>query len=156
MKIEHWLTGLLIVLTIAWMATMLYFVNQPITEHIVYNNQTIIEQVKNDCAPMNNTVYVDRMIDRYIQSEGDWQTQVRLYAASHTYDRHNKNCVDFSRDVTAMLREQGYDAWQIQGHCTGDNYPNAGQDNHAWVEVRLWIEPQTGNIISPNECIKNM
>jgi hypothetical protein len=108
------------------------------------------------CNAMNNTVYVDRVFTKEVVVEGEWQKLLRSFAANHTYDRYNYNCVDYSRDAVFMLREHGYDAYQVMGHCMGENYNDSGQDNHAWVELRLWVEPQDGNIISASECSKNM
>ena len=86
----------------------------------------------------------------------EWEQLLRDFANSHpvetTYDWYNYNCVDYSRDAVEMLREHGYDARQVRGHCKGDP-PNI---NHAWVELCLWYEPQTGELIKKDKCSINM
>lgn len=104
----------------------------------------------------NKTVFVDREFETIVEVQGEWQVLLRSFAANHTYDRYNYNCVDYSRDAVTMLREHGYEAYQVAGHCMGENYNDSGQDNHAWVELRLWVEPQDGSIINASDCSKNM
>ncbi|RKY29019.1 MAG: hypothetical protein DRP74_09335 [Candidatus Omnitrophota bacterium] len=84
--------------------------------------------------------------------EKEWETLIKDFARKHEYDEHNYNCVDFSRDAVKMLREHGYDARQVQGHCK--EHPS--NINHAWIELCLWYDAITGELIPQNQCIKNM
>jgi len=76
--------------------------------------------------------------------------------ASKKYDMFNYNCVDFSNNLTSMLRDAGFDAYTyfVRVKCT--NYFNNSicrmfDGNHMIVKLKLYIEPITGNIIMPED-----
>ena len=96
----------------------------------------------------------NKLINEYENQNNipEWEQLLIEFANTHSYDWYDYNCVDYSRDAVEMLREHGYDARQVQGHCKGDP-PNI---NHAWVELCLWYEPQTGELIKKDKCSINM
>lgn len=63
-------------------------------------------------------------------------------AAAFQYDKRIYNCVEFSNDLIKRLKWVGIKAEQVGGIG-----PEGGC--HAWVAI--WVEPQSGRFISPNE-----
>lgn len=68
--------------------------------------------------------------------------QATLKIQKGIYDLKNYNCVDFSKDLVRELEEMG-----IKSSVAIDK-----NRTHAWVLV--WIEPQSGNFISPEEALE--
>jgi len=103
-----------------------------------------------ECKCKNETVVITEIEYRYLRPK--WEELLLNFSMSHKYDKYNYNCVDYSRDAVKLLRKHGYMAYQVKGHCK-HHPPNM---NHAWVEIRLWYEPKTGQLIPYDKCRLNM
>lgn len=64
--------------------------------------------------------------------------------ASNVYDIDEYNCVDFSNDLQNELEDAGIKTVIMKGKEKIDD-----QNLHQWIAV--WIEPQTGRFIKPDE-----
>ena len=118
---------------------------------ITYENVSLKYHYNDDYNNWNNNCFCDCLnYTETIYIRPEWEDIIYEFATTHKYSE-NYNCEDFSRDLVKLLRKKGYEAYQVKGKCIW-NEPN---ENHAWIEIRLWYEPQNGKIISKNECRVN-
>ncbi len=103
-------------------------------------NQTVI--IREQCEPVKQVVCRETV--------PEWEAILKEFAWTHEYIPNRYVCTDFARDSAQILKDAGYMARRVRGHCEG-----MGNINHAWVEVRLWYEPQTGEMIPMGECYEN-
>jgi len=86
------------------------------------------------------TLIVEKTI--YMPDESYLQLDRALQKiASKKYDEENYNCVNFSKDLQKELQKIGIKSEMIYGWHEGQK--------HVWIGI--WIEPQTGKFIAPDE-----
>ncbi len=136
---------ILVSVALGWTLHHIYDLSQP--KHI--DVRTIyIPQYKEkvqECGVEKEYIVEYRRI--YLKPE--WEELLLNFSMSHEYDKHDYNCVDFSRDAVKELRRQGYMAYQMKGYCKGIGH-------HAWVEIRLWYDVQSVQQLDPKKCRVNL
>jgi hypothetical protein len=75
-------------------------------------------------------------------------------ADSHTYDVKDYNCVNYSQTLVTKLKEEGYDAWTVNGTAKIDPYckinktefldqatiSNKDIHNSGCIQTHMWVE----------------
>ena len=66
---------------------------------------------------------------------------------NNTYQNGCYNCVNFTESALIKLNNNSYEVWRVEGETYRDNR----QEDHRWLAVKIYIEPTTGTIITPDK-----
>ena len=69
-----------------------------------------------------------------------------IYCNESTRD-YCYNCVNFTEDAIKQLKNSSYDVYRVHGTLNNSIY----EGNHRWLAVKVYIEPTTGKIITPDK-----